>query len=103
MHVYAIKNLTRYDHPPPLKPQHCLYTLNPIAYGIDSQATTPSDTSPLLNAAGKKRIQQIVGSFFILQPSSQPAILMALSPIAAQHNTPTEEALLDSGKRDQCA
>ena len=54
MPVYAIKNLTRYDHPPPLKPQHCPYTPNPIAYGKDNQATTPGDTSPLLDAAGKR-------------------------------------------------
>jgi hypothetical protein len=29
MPVYAIKNLTPYNHPPPLKPQHCPYTPNP--------------------------------------------------------------------------
>jgi hypothetical protein len=63
MPVYAIKNLTRYDHPPPLKPQHCPYTPNPIVYGKDNQAPTPGDTSLLLDAAGKRRIQQIVGSF----------------------------------------
>jgi hypothetical protein len=34
-----------------------------IAYGKDKQATTPGDTSPLLDAAGKRHIQQIVGSF----------------------------------------
>jgi hypothetical protein len=48
MHVYAIKNLTRYNHHLPLKPQHCPYTLNPITYGKDNQATTPSNTSSLL-------------------------------------------------------
>jgi hypothetical protein len=63
MPIYAIKNLTRYNHPPPLKPQHCLYTSNTIRYGKDNQATTPSNTGPLLDMAGKKRIQQIVGSF----------------------------------------
>jgi hypothetical protein len=63
MPVYAIINLTRYNHPPPLKPQYCPYTPNPIVYGKDNQASTPGDTSPLLDAAGKRRIQQIVGSF----------------------------------------
>jgi hypothetical protein len=48
MPVYAIKNLTRYNHPPPLKPQHYPYTPNPIVYGKDNQAPTPGDTSPLL-------------------------------------------------------
>jgi hypothetical protein len=54
MPVYAIKNLTRYKHSPPLKPQHCPYTPNPITYSKDNQATTPSNTSPLLDTSYKK-------------------------------------------------
>jgi hypothetical protein len=64
MPIYAIKNLIRYNHLPPLKPQHSPYTMNPISYGKDNQVTTPSDTSPLLDAAGKKRIQEIVGGSY---------------------------------------
>jgi hypothetical protein len=93
MPVYAIKNLTRYNHPPPLKPQHCPYTPNPIVYGKDNQAPTPGDTSPLLDAAGKRRIQQIVGSFLYYARAVDPTILMALSAIAAQQSAPTEETL----------
>jgi hypothetical protein len=63
MPTYAIKNLTGYNHPTPLILQHCPYSPNPITYGRDNQATTPSNTSPLLDAAGKKCIQQIVGGF----------------------------------------
>jgi hypothetical protein len=33
--IYAIKNLTRYNHLPPLKSQHCQYMPNPITYGKD--------------------------------------------------------------------
>jgi len=93
MPVYAIKYLTRYDHPPPFKPQHCPYTPNPIAYGKDNQATTPGDTSPLLDAAGKRRIQQIVGSFLYYAQAVDPTILMALSAIVAQQSAPMEEKL----------
>jgi hypothetical protein len=53
MPIYAIKNLTRYNHLPPLKPQHCPYTPNWIIYGKDNQATIPSNTSLLLDAASK--------------------------------------------------
>jgi hypothetical protein len=60
MPVYAIKNLTRYNHLPPLKPQHYSHTLNPITYGEDNQARTPSDTSPLLNAAGKNAYNNLL-------------------------------------------
>jgi hypothetical protein len=89
MPVYAIKNLTRYNHLPPLKPQHCPYTPNPVIYGNDNQATTPSNTSPLLDAAGTKCIQQIVGSFLYYARAVYPTILMALS----DRVYPTEETL----------
>jgi hypothetical protein len=91
MPTYAIKNLTRYNHPTPLKPQHCPYTPSPITYGRDNQAPTPSNTSPLLDAAGKKRIQQIVRSFLYYTRAVNPTILMALSAIATQQSAPTEE------------
>jgi hypothetical protein len=74
-----------------LKPQHCPYTLNPIAYGKDNQATMPNDTSPLLNAAGKKLIKQIVGSFLYYACAVNSTILMAISAIATQQSAPTEE------------
>jgi hypothetical protein len=91
MPVYAIKNLTRYNHPQLLKPQHGLYDPNPITYCKDNQATTPSDTSPLLDAAGKKHIQQIVCSFLYYARTVNPIILLALSAIATQQSAPTEE------------
>jgi hypothetical protein len=93
MPIYAIKNLTRYNNPPPLKPQHCPYTPNSIIYGKENQATTPSNTSPLLNAAGKKGIQQIAGSFLYYTHLVNPTIGIALSAIATQQSAPTEETL----------
>jgi hypothetical protein len=48
------------------------------------QAPAPTDDSPLLDAAGKKRIQQIVGSFLYYACVVNPTILMALSNIATQ-------------------
>ena len=62
-------------------------------YGKDNQAPTPGDTSPLLDAAGKQRIQQIAGSFLYYAQAVNPTILMALSAIPAQQNAPTEETL----------
>jgi hypothetical protein len=96
MPVYAIKNLTRYNHPPPLKPQHCPHTPNPIVYGKDNQAPTPGNTSPLLDATGKQRIQQIVGSFLYYARAVDPTILMALSAIATQQVPLLQKHLLVS-------
>jgi hypothetical protein len=90
MPKYVHKQLTRYAHPKPAKPQHCPFSPNPITYGKDNQAPTPTDDSPPLDDAGKKRIQQIVGSFLYYARAVNPTILMALSDIACQSAKPTE-------------
>ena len=91
MPKYVLKQLTRYAHPKPSKPQHCPFSPNPITYGKDNQAPTPTDDSPPLDDAGKKRIQQIVGSFLYYARAVNPTILMALSDIACQSAQPTEQ------------
>jgi hypothetical protein len=90
MAKYVMRQLTKYGHVAPLKPQHCLYSPNPIKYGKDNQAPSPLDDSPLLNESGKKRIQQIVGSFLYYAWAADPTILMALSEISSQQAAPTE-------------
>jgi hypothetical protein len=89
MSKYVMKQMTCYAHPAPLKPQHCPYSPNPISYGKDHQASTPTNDSPLLDTAGKKRIQQIVGSVLYYARAIDPTILMALSDIAMQQSAPT--------------
>jgi hypothetical protein len=91
MAKYVGKQLLRYDHPHPEKPQHCPYSPNPIKYGKDNQETVPCDTSPKLDEKGKKRIQQIVGSFLYYARAVDPTILMALSAIASQQSAPLEQ------------
>jgi hypothetical protein len=77
MPQYVMKQLTRYAHPAPNKPQHCPFSPNPITYGKDNQAPTPANKSPLLDDACKKRIQQVVGSFLYYARAVNPTILMA--------------------------
>jgi hypothetical protein len=91
MFKYVQQQLVQYAHPTPAKPQHCPYALNPITYGEDNQAPTPQDNSHLLNAAGKKCIRQIVGSFLYYARAVNPTILMALLAITSQQSNPTEE------------
>ncbi len=93
MAKYVMKQLTKYGHVAPLKPQHCTYSLNPIKYGKDNEAPSPLDDSPLLNEAGKKRVQQIVGSFLYYSQAVDPTILMALSEISSQQTAPTENTM----------
>ncbi len=83
MPKYIMNQLTRYSHPAPLKP-------NPVTYGKDNQAPNPTNDSPFLDNAGKKRIQQVVGSFLYYARAVNPTILMALSNIATQQSAPTK-------------
>ncbi len=88
-----MKHKTKYGHVAPLKPQHCPYSPHPIKYEKDNQAPSPLDDSPLLDAAGKKRVQQIVGSFLYCARAVDPTILMALSEISSQQSAPTEKTM----------
>ncbi len=88
-----MKQLPKYGHVAPLKPQHCPYLPNPINYGKDNQAPSPLDDSPLLDEAGKKHVQQIVGSFLYYARAVDLTILMALSEISSQQATPTENTM----------
>jgi hypothetical protein len=85
-----MKQLTRYSHPASLKPQRCPFTPNPVTYGKNNQAPNPTDDSPLLDNAGKKCIQQVVGSFLYYAGAVDLTILMALSDIATQQSVPTK-------------
>jgi hypothetical protein len=91
MPAYVAQQLLQYEHPHPKKTQHCPYNPNPIQYGQDNQATDPIDTSPKLNKANKKRIQQIVRSFLYYAHAANPIIFMALSAIASQQALPSED------------
>ena len=85
-----MKQLTCYAHPAPDRPQHCPFLPNPITYDKDTQAPMPTDDSPLLDDASKKRIQQVVGSFLYYARAVNPTILMALSKIATQQAASSE-------------
>ncbi len=93
MPVYVMKQLTKYSHVAPLKPQRCPYSYNSIRYGKDNQSPSPLDKSPCLDEAQKKRIQQIVGSFPYNAQAVDPTILVALSEIASQQAAPTENTM----------
>jgi hypothetical protein len=90
---YVMKQLTKYGHVAPLKPRHCPYLPTPIKYSKDNQSPSPIDDIPWLNKAGKKRVQQTVGSFLYYAQAVDPTILMALSELSSQQPAPTENTM----------
>jgi hypothetical protein len=90
MPTYVMKQLTRYSHSAPIKPQHCPFAPNPITYGKNNEAPNQTNDSPLLDNPGKKRIQQVIGSFLYYARAVYLTILMALSNIPTQQSAPTK-------------
>jgi hypothetical protein len=93
MPAYVVKQLTKYNHVAPLKPQHCPYSPSPIKYGKGNRSPSPLDKSPHLVKAQKKSVQQIVGRFLYYVRAVDPTILMALLEIASQQAAPTENTM----------
>jgi hypothetical protein len=93
MPKYVKKQLVRYEHVPPKKPQNCPFEPNPVHYGKKSDQIKPEPDSPPLDEKGKKFIQRVVGSFLYYARAVDMTILMALSDIASQQAKPTEKTL----------
>jgi len=63
MPVYVTKALTRFQHPPPVKSQDQPYPHAKPNYGAKTQHAMAEDTTPPLNKAGKKFIQEVCRLF----------------------------------------
>ena len=89
---YVLKQLTRYDHTQKRK-AFTPYDPGPVRYGKASQNLPPPDDSTPLDEKGKRRVQQVVGSFLYYARAVDVTILTALSEIAGQQSKPTEKTM----------
>ena len=62
-------------------------------YGSTVQYAKQDDTSPKLDAAKKKFVQQVTGTFLYYARAVDPTMLVALSAIAASQAAPTKNTL----------
>ncbi len=90
---YVTKALTRFQHPPPVKSQDQPYPHAKPNYGAKTQHATTEDTTPPLEKAGKKFIQELCGVFLFLARGVDGGLLPALSTLASQQANPTEQML----------
>jgi hypothetical protein len=65
----------------------------PKQFGSKVQATLPPDLSPILDKAGIKQVQKIVGSTLYYAQAVNMTVLMALSSIAAKQTIATARML----------
>ena len=90
---YIRKKLQEYKHVVGHKTQTCPYTPVPKQYGSEAQAPLPLDDPPLLDDAGIRRVQQIVGSILYYARAVDMTVLMALSTIAAEQTKATGKTM----------
>eukprot|EP00804_Cyclotella_cryptica_P020408 CCRYP_012623-RA/>CCRYP_012623-RA protein AED:0.44 eAED:0.44 QI:0/0/0/1/0/0/2/0/536 len=95
---YLSKALTRFQHSPPLKPQHSPYQASPIQYGNTVQLAKTPNISPKLAPEQIKHIQQVVGTLLYYSRAVDPTLAAALSTIALQQANGTQ-AVLDACKQ----
>jgi hypothetical protein len=90
---YIKKKIQEYGHVVPNIMQNCPYAPEPKQFGVTAQAPAPPDDTPLLNEAGIKRVQKIVGSILYYVRAVDMTVLMALSSIAMEQTKATDRTL----------
>ncbi len=93
MPTYVKKALTRFQHPPPMKPQNQPHPSIKKTYGAKVQHAKPPDEAPLLDKAGKKFIQEVTGVFLFLARAVDGTMLTPLSALASKQASPTEQTM----------
>jgi len=90
MPQYVPDKLHEFGHTAPKRPQHTPHPSPAARFGKSAQETTPPDTSAPVSADGKKRVQQIVGSFLYYGRAVDTTILKTLNTLSRQQSKPTE-------------
>jgi hypothetical protein len=96
MRGYIENLLIKFNHPTPPKRRLSPYACTPITYGAKSQFAPNEDTSELLDAPRKHRVQEIVGSLLYYARAVDNKLLVAISAISsqqAQATVVTEQAV----------
>ena len=87
------KALLRFKHIAPSKPQYQPYPHIKPNYGAKAQYEAQPDNSPKLDKIGTKFIQEVTGVFLFMARAINGRLLPALSALASQQASPTEETM----------
>jgi hypothetical protein len=90
---YIPDALTRFNRERPKRKQNQPHAHTPPNYGAKQQFAKPDDTEPLLDAAGKKYVQQVLGTFLYYARAVDSTMLVALSAIASEQAAPTQTTM----------
>ena len=90
---YVEKALARFKHSKARKVQDQPHKHAIPVYGATVQYAKEADTSQLLDKNGKKRVQQVVGTFLFYGRAVDGTMLPALSAIASDQAAPTQATM----------
>ena len=87
------KALTRFHHINPTKAHYQPYPHVKVIYGAKAQYEACPKESPRLDKVGTKFIQEVMGVFLFLARAINGRLLPALSALASEQASPTEETM----------
>ena len=90
---YIIKQLQKYKHDTPTRPQHCPYSPQPKQLGSKAQRPIPPDISPPLSKDDIGHIQRVIGSILYYVRAVDLTVLMVLSTITSEQAHGTENTI----------
>jgi hypothetical protein len=90
---YVERALQRFQHPTPTRAEHSPYHWNKPKYGAKVQYADADDTTPVLDAPEKKRVQEIIGTFLFYARAVDITMLKALGTLSTQQSKPTEATM----------
>ncbi len=90
---YIKKKMQEYGHIIPTQLHSCPYHPKPRKFGTEVKAPLPPNATHPFDAAGIKRVQQIVGSILYYARAVDMTVLMGLFLIAVEQTKATEQTM----------
>jgi hypothetical protein len=86
---YIERALLRFQHNKPTTAQHSPHRSASVTYGKQQQLIPAPDTTPVLDAADNKSIQEIIGTLLYYARAVDLTLLVTLSTLAMQQSNKT--------------
>jgi hypothetical protein len=90
---YIERALQRFQHPTPQRPQHAPHAWVKPHYGVKTQYAPLADTSPPLDAADTKPVQEVLGTLLFYARAIDSTMLAAIGSIASQQAKGTKATM----------
>jgi hypothetical protein len=90
---YIERALQRFAHPQPTRPQHSPHAWQKPIFGASTQYAPAPDTTPALDAADTKRVQEILGTLLFYARAVDSTMLTAIGTLATQQAHGTQATM----------